>query len=167
MKATRQDHVFFFSLENFSLEENLTPIEHHFNDDTAKAEMEKALEDKRKAKYENYPSRLNCIFVAPTEESANEWCKSVKSMLWASRGCYLEYYIYELVGTNEIYWFDADILHNNNLEEMSDEYWASCSQTKPLSTSFDIEGITNRGLKIVSKKKMCLDRNRIYKEIHA
>ena len=169
-----QNHVYFFSLEEFNVEKDIEPLVRQYNDNSLKARMEMALEDKRRSRFGHYPSRLRCTFVAPTEESANEWCKSVKSQLWASQGCYLEYYIYELVGTSPILWFNADILmqskmpgNNISLDEIAGEYWLSCSTSKPLSTAFDIEGLVDGSLTIISKKEMCLDSNRKNREIYA
>lgn len=172
MSYLQEHHAYFFSLEDFSVGSNLDPIEHHFNDEIIKEKLEKALEDTRNRKYKEYPSRLKCTFVAPTEESANEWCKSVKSQLWASQGCYLEYYIYEVVGTSVFYWFNSDVLmlaywpDNKDVNEVSEEYWSSYSNNRLCSSTFDIEGLTDKSLKIVDKKKMCLDRNRMYKELN-
>lgn len=97
-----QNHVYFFSLEDFNIGKDIEPLVRQYNDNSLKAQMEMALEDKRQSLFRDFPSRQRCTFVAPTEESANEWCKSVKSQLWASQGCYLEYYIYELVSTSPI-----------------------------------------------------------------
>lgn len=172
MKNIQEEHAYFFSLEEFSVGSVLNPIVHHFNSETKKDMLEETLEKIRKRKYESYPSRLKCTFVAPTEESANEWCKSVKSQLWASQGCSLEYYIYEVVGTGPFYCFNADVLmhinwpYNKEVDKVSEEYWSSCSENKPCSSTFDIEGITYNHLRIVSKKKMFLDRNRIYEEVN-
>ena len=86
----------------------------------------------------------------------------------------MEYYIYELVSTSPIFWFNADILmqskmpgNNKSIDEIAEEYWLSCSINIPLSTTFDIEGLADGPLTIISKKKMCLDRDRKYKEIYA
>lgn len=171
MSKLQEEHAFFFSLKDFSVGKILSAIEHRFNGDTIKDKLEKKLEDLRRCKYKEYPSRLKCTFVAPTEESANDWCKTVKSQLWAQQGCYLEYYIYEVVGAGPFYWFNADLLmeinwpYNKDINVVTDEYWLSCSKTKPYSTTFDIEGLTDNSLRIVSKKKMYLDKNRIYKVI--
>ena len=169
-----QNHVYFFSLEEFNVEKDIEPQVRQYNDNSLKARMEMALEDKRQSRFGPYPSRLRCTFVAPTEESANEWCKTVKSQLWASQGCYLQYYIYELVSTSPILWFNADILmqskmpdNNKSIDEIAGEYWLSCSTSKPLSTAFDIEGLVEGPLAIISKKEMCLYRNRKYKERYA
>lgn len=168
-----QHHVFSFSLEDFNIGKGLEPLVRQYNGNSLKAQMERALEHKRQVLFRDYPSRQKCTFVAPTEESANEWCKSVKSQLWKSQGFYLEYYIYELVCTSPILWFDADILmqgkisgNNKSIDEIAKEYWLSCSRTPPLSTTFDIEGLVENPLTILSQKKMCLDRNREYKEIY-
>ena len=53
-----------------------------------------------------------------------------------------------------------------SIDEIAGEYWLSCSRSKPLSTTFDIEGLVDGPLTIISKKEMCLDRNRKYKEIY-
>jgi hypothetical protein len=168
-----QNHVYFFSLEDFNVGKIIEPFVRQYNDDSLKAKMERGLEDKRQALFQDCPSRQRCTFVAPTEESANEWCKTVKSQLWASQGCYLQYYIYELVSTSPILWFNADILmqskmpdNNKSIDEIAGEYWLSCSRSKTLSTTFDIEGLVDGPLTIISKKEMCLDRNRKYKEIY-
>lgn len=162
-----QNHVYFFSMEEFNFGKDIEPLVRQYNDNSLKTRMEMALENIRQSRFGHYPSRLRCTFVAPTEESANEWCKSVKSQLWASQGCYLEYYIYELVSTSPLLWFNADILlqsNNKSLDEIAGEYWLPCSIIKPLSTTFDIEGLVDGPLTIISKKEMCLDRNRKYKE---
>ena len=82
-----QNHVYFFSLEDFNVGKSIEPFVRQYNDDSLKAKKERVLEDKRQALFQNCPSRQKCTFVAPTEESANEWCKSVKSQLWVSQGC--------------------------------------------------------------------------------
>lgn len=95
--------------KNSILGKDIEPLARQYNDNSLKTRMEMALENIRQSRIGHYPSRLRCTFVAPTEESANEWCKSIKSQLWASQGCYLEYYIYELVSTSPLLWFNADI----------------------------------------------------------
>lgn len=57
--------------------------------------------------------------------------------------------------------------NNKSLDEIAGEYWLSCSISKPLSTTFNIEGVVDGPLTILSKKEMCLDRNRKYKERYA
>lgn len=80
-----QNHVYFFSLEDFNVGKIIEPFVHQYNDDSLKAKMERVLEDKRQALFQDCPSQQRCTFVVPTEESANEWCKTVKSQLLASR----------------------------------------------------------------------------------
>jgi len=172
MKERELRHVYFFSLQNFPDGILLNPISHVFGENRIKKEMEKALESERNMNYNKYPSRLNCTFVASSEEAANEWCKSVNALKWKSQGYYLEYYVYELIGS-PIFWFNADILMQiylpqnvKSFEEISKEYWQSYSEKRPESTDSEFEGITNSNLTIISKKKMCLDRNRVFKELH-
>lgn len=169
-----QGHVYFFSLKEFNVGKTIEPLVRQYNDNSLKAQMERSLEDKRQSRFKDYPSRLRCTFVASTEKSANEWCRSVNSQLWTSQGFFLEYYIYELVCTSPIYWFDADILmqsklpgNRKSINEISEEYWMSCSKSKPSSTTLGIEGLVDNSLLIVSKKKMYLDKNRKNKEIYA
>ena len=57
--------------------------------------------------------------------------------------------------------------NNKSLDEIAREYCLSCSTSKPLSTAFDIEGLVDGPLTIISKKEMCLYRNQKYKEWHA
>lgn len=57
--------------------------------------------------------------------------------------------------------------NNKSLDEIAGEYWLSCPISKPLSTTFNIEGVVDGPLTILSKKEMCLDRNRKYKERYA
>ncbi len=167
-----QNHVYFFSLEDFSIRKSLEPLVRQYNDNSLKAQTERVLEDKRQSLFKDYPSRLRCTFVAPTEESANEWCKVTKSQLWSSQGRYLEYYIYELICTSPLYWFNADILmqsiistNDKSIDEIAEEYWLSCSRSKPLSTTFYIEALVDDPLIIISKKKMCLNEDRLYIEL--
>ena len=168
-----QHHAYFFSLEDFNIGECIKPLVRQCYGISLKGQMERALEHKRQELFQDCPSRQKCTFVAPTEESANEWCKSVKSQLWESQGFNLEYYVYELVCTSPILWFNADVLmqckipgNNKSIDEIAKEYWLSCSRTHPLSTTFDIEGLVENPLTILSQKKMCLDRNREYREIN-
>lgn len=171
MNTHTMGNVFFFSLKDFSVGSVISPIDHSFRGSTSKEDIEKALENLRICEFKDYPSRLKCTFVAPSEEAANEWCKCVKSFKWASQGCYLEYYIYELSGSS-VLWFNADVLmqikypdNKKEVDEIAKEYWLSCSKEKLDSVFSDIEGITDKDLIVVSKKKMCLDKDRTYKEL--
>lgn len=167
-----QEHVYFFSLYDFPIGKSIEPLVRQYdNDGTYKAKIENVLEEKRQSLFAEYPSRLKCTFVAPTEQSANEWFKSLKTQLWQKHGYHLEYYIYKLVCSTSIYWFNADTLmqividKDKSIEEIAEEYWSSCSTIKPQSTTSDQEGLVNGLLSIVSKKKYLLDKNRKYEEI--
>lgn len=74
-----QNHVYFFSLEEFNVEKDPESLVRQYNDNSLKARMEIALEDKRLSRFGIYLLQLRCTFVAPTEEAANERCKTVKA----------------------------------------------------------------------------------------
>lgn len=89
---TQQNHAFFYSLKEFDIGSVLKPIKHLSEEGTQKSKLEEALEITRLCEYKTYPSRLRCIFVASTEESANEWFKSIKAP--SQKFSTLEYHYY-------------------------------------------------------------------------
>ena len=165
-----QEHVFFFSQEEFNIDDVINPITHQFESGSNKGVMEETLEKVRKEQYPQCPSRLFCTFVAPTEISANEWLKAVKHNEWKYQGSCLVYYIYELAPTGNILWYYADILMQQAYAkwktnvDIAKEYWASCSLNKPNCSNIKYEGIAVNPLYVVNKNRMSINPKGIYTE---
>ena len=85
---------------------------------------ELALEEVRKEKYNNYPSRLNCLYLSKTYDDAKEWVNILKRN---KKEC-KQIVTFEVTG--EIYSFDGYLMKRQNISyqellDRAEEYWNS------------------------------------------
>ena len=85
---------------------------------------ELALEEVRKMKYPNYPSRLSCLYVTKTKEEAINWSEILKRN---KKKCKK---VLTLELTGEIFCFDGNLMKRQNVSyqkhlENADLYWNS------------------------------------------
>ena len=108
--------------KNLSIEE-LELILNTVNND-AFIMRELALEEVRKEKYPNYPSRLNCLYVTKTKEDAINWSNILKRN---NKECKQ---ILTLELTGELFIGDGDLIKRQNKSyqkhiETAEKYWKS------------------------------------------
>ena len=87
---------------------------------------ELALEEVRKEKYPNYPSRLNCLYVTKDKQDALEWTNILKRN---HKECKQ---ILTLELTGDLYTFDGNLMRRQNVSyeeqlKRAEEYWNSTS----------------------------------------
>lgn len=111
---------------NLSIDEFLLVFKTINNDAFVLREL--ALEEVRKNKYSNYPSRLNCLYVTKDKEDAIYWSNILKRN---NKECKQ---ILTLELTGELFVGDGSLMKRLNISyqkqlEMAEEYWNS----KPVS----------------------------------
>ena len=105
---------------NFDEEEFLLVFNTVNNDAFVMREL--ALEEVRKNKYQNYPSRLNCLYVTKEKEDAFEWRNILKRN---KKQCKQ---VLTLECTGELFIGDGDLMKRQNLSykkylENAEKYW--------------------------------------------
>ena len=115
-----------------------------------KATMEESLERVRAEMYSNHNTRLNCVFLAPTKESALEWCRDINILHWRNERLEVSFFLYFVEISEQPIWFDSNILDdfyfpNTNIDSISKAYWDS--------GIIDIEPNTTHGLEYMSAKE--------------
>lgn len=115
-----------------------------------KATVEESLERVRAKMYSNYNTRLNCVFLAPTKESALEWCRDINILHWRNERVEVPFFLYFVEISEQPIWFDSNILDgfyfpNTNIDSISKTYWDS--------GIIDIEPNTTHGLEYMSAKE--------------
>ena len=109
---------------NFSIEEFKLLLSTVNNDAFVMREL--ALEEVRKEKYPNYPSRLNCLYVTKEKQAALEWTNILKRN---HKECKQ---ILTLELTGDLYKFDGNLMRRQNVSyeeqlKRAEEYWNSTS----------------------------------------
>ena len=109
---------------NFSIEEFKLLLSTVNNDAFVMREL--ALEEVRKEKYPNYPSRLNCLYVTKDKQDALEWTNILKRN---HKECKQ---ILTLELTGDLYTFDGNLMRRQNVSyeeqlKRAEEYWNSTS----------------------------------------
>ena len=115
-----------------------------------KSLMEESLEKVRTKEYSNYNTRLNCVFLAPTKESALEWCRDINILHWRNERLEVSFFLYFVEISEQPIWFDSDILvgfyiPNTNKDSISKAYWDS--------GIIDIDPNTTRALEYMTVKE--------------
>ena len=106
---------------NFTNDELVTIFKTVNNDVYVMREL--ALEEVRKEKYSNYPSRLRCMYVCPNIDDAREWVNILKRN---NKECHQ---ILKLECSGEVFSFDGKLLrrincsYNKHLEN-AEKYWS-------------------------------------------
>ena len=113
---------------NLSIDEFLLVFKTINNDAFVLREL--ALEEVRKNKYPNYPSRLNCLYVTKDKEDAINWSNILKRNKKVCKQ------ILTLELTGELFTFDGSLMKRLNTSyqkqlEMAEEYWNSIPSSNP------------------------------------
>ena len=113
---------------NFNEEEFLLVFKTINNDAFVMREL--ALEEIRKSKYPNYPSRLNCLYITKEKEKAFEWSNILKRN---KKQCKQ---ILTLDCTGELFIGDGNLMKRQNLSyknhlENAEKYWNQSTCIEP------------------------------------
>ena len=113
---------------NFNEEEFLLVFKTINNDAFVMREL--ALEDVRKNKYSDYPSRLNCLYITKEKESAFEWGNILKRN---KKQCKQ---ILTLECTGDLFIGDGNLMRRQNLSyqkhlENAEKYWNQSTCIEP------------------------------------
>lgn len=129
-----------------------------------KALIEESLERVRVKEYSNYNTRLNCVFLAPTKESALEWCRDINIVHWRNEQKEVSFYLYSVEISEPPIWFDSDILSgfyfpNNDKDAISKSYWDSGVLEVEPNTSQPLEYMSANDALIIGKTKWRIKTN--------
>lgn len=127
-----------------------------------KALIEECLEKFRKDNCPQCHTRLNCVFLAPSEDSAKEWCKRTMINHWRMQD--VEFYVYCVEIDTLPIWYDSDILMEIYYtkitpEDLSKKYWNSASLEIESNTDHLYECMVSTDVRIVGKSKWYIDTN--------
>ena len=156
--------VFHFSLEDWEIGTVIIPKKSDFNN-PQKERMESALEKIRLEFYNSFPSRLNCLFLAPTISSAQQWCRSININHWRQEKKEILFYVYEIEIEDKLLWFNADKLvefYLPSCDEInaSHGYWKSVTEDVEQNDLLNLyESMTSNSVKIVGKTCYKIDIN--------
>ena len=126
-----------------------------------KALMEECLESVRVENFSMYNSRLYCVFLAPSEESAKEWCRAINIDHWRAEHKEVVFFVYLVEIQEQPIWFDNDILieftlPRANKDAISIGYWNSGVTYVEPHTVRLLEYMTAKDVVIVDKTKWVL-----------
>lgn len=149
--------AYHFSYTDMEIGARLQPRTHNFFSDT-KAKAEESLEKIRISKYPDYNTRLCCVFLAPTKESALEWCKEINIEHWRNEQQEVSFFLYSVKVREKPIWFDSNILadfhvQNKNIDRISEAYWESGKDSVEPHTTQALEYMTANEVIITSKSK--------------
>ena len=123
-----------------------------------KSVMEESLERVRVKEYSNYNTRLNCVFLAPTEKSALEWCRDINIVHWRNEQKEVSFFLYSVEIPEQPIWFDSNILigfyfPNDDKDSISRAYWDSGITDVKSNTTRALEYMTANEVIIIGKTK--------------
>lgn len=123
-----------------------------------KATMEESLERVRAKMYSNHNTRLNCVFLAPTKESALEWCRDINILHWRNERVEVPFFLYLVEISEQPIWFDSNILDdfyfpNTNIDSISKAYWDSGIIYIEPNTTHGLEYMSAKETIIIGKSK--------------
>lgn len=149
--------AYHFSYIHLEIEDTISPKK--YSDLMGiKAEMEENLERVRIKEYPNYNTRLNCVFLAPTEESAKEWCREINIWRWRDEQKEISFYLYVVELSERPIWYNAGILldfNNVNADKyaISKTYWDSGTVEVEQNANSMLEFMSTNEVVIISKTK--------------
>ena len=123
-----------------------------------KGVVEESLEKVRLEKFPNLNTRLNCVFLAPTEESAREWCRDINILHWRNEQKEVEFFVYAVETQEQPIWFDSELLMsfsfpNAKNDDIANTYWNSgIIDVEPNTTRF-LEYMASNEVVVISKTK--------------
>lgn len=123
-----------------------------------KAGMEESLERVRINDFPNYNTRLYCVFLAPTKESALEWCREINIVHWRNEQKEVCFFLYSVELQEKPMWYDSTILTgfyfpNNEKDSISEAYWKSGNTFVEPHTTRTLEYMTAKEVVIIDKTK--------------
>lgn len=118
--------VYHYSRVEFKVGDSLKPNK-DINFNNTRKVLESNLEEIRTSRYPNFPSRLNCLYVAPTEELAKEWAKRINIDRWRNYGENVDFFVYEVDVEKNLYWFNNDVIMMSVYDNIvkREDYWES------------------------------------------
>lgn len=156
--------AYHFSFIDMEIGTSISPKLSYFRNEK-KIEMESVLERIRLESYNEYPSRLDSLFLAPTINSAQQWCKIININHWRQEKREFLFYVYEIETEENLLWFDADKLGdfytpNYDAIKVAHSYWSSINENIEQENLSDFfEAVTSNAVKIVGKYRYKIDIN--------
>ena len=125
--------------------------------DLKKRQVEEELENVRKERFPDFPSRLNCLFVCFHMDDVEFWTIQ-KSSIYGRK-----FKVLTLETTEPVFWFSAESYNmyfngqRNDLHQACVEFWKSNRNTE-IDKLIDCEGITNGPAQIIAIQQVCFSR---------
>ena len=124
-----------------------------------KRQVEEELENVRKERFPDFPSRLNCLFVCFDMDDVEFWAM-MKSSIYGS-----QFKVLTLETTKPVFWFSAESYNmyfnglRNDLHQACLEFWESNRNTE-IDKLIDREGITIGPAQIIEIRQAGFSRER-------
>ena len=98
------------------------------------------------------------MFLAPTKESALEWCRDINILHWRNERLEVPFFLYFVEISEQPIWFDSNILvgfyfPDTNKDSISKAYWDSGIIDVEPNTTRALEYMTSKETVIIGKTK--------------